>query len=113
VLFRFRVAILLSHTKIHNVNHEYGLGCELPVTVVEQVLQTRTEQVDDQHAVQALPVKVIDIRNSGCFMSVESLRRFESRLIASSRICFGSGDAIEQLTAASKATHSEHAQGIL
>ena len=61
-------------------NYEYGLGCELLVTVVEQVLPTRIGQVDDQHAVQAFLAKVIDVRDSGRFMSVDFLRRSESRL---------------------------------
>jgi hypothetical protein len=34
--------------------------------VVEQVLQTWTEQVDDQDIVQAFLAKVINIRDPGC-----------------------------------------------
>ena len=34
--------------------------------MVEQVLQTGTEEVDDQDVVEALLAKVIDIRDPGC-----------------------------------------------
>jgi hypothetical protein len=34
--------------------------------VVEQILQTGAQQVDDQDVVQALLAKVVDIRDPGC-----------------------------------------------
>ena len=46
--------------------HDNRLDGELPVAVVEQVLQTGTEEVDDQDVVEALLAKVIDIRDPGC-----------------------------------------------
>ena len=46
-------------------DHDYSLDRELPVAVVEQVLQTGAEQIDDQDVVQALLSKVINIRNAG------------------------------------------------
>lgn len=34
--------------------------------MVEQVLQTGTEQVDDQNVVEAFLAEIIDIRDPGC-----------------------------------------------
>lgn len=45
-------------------NHHHSLGREAAVAVVEEVLQTRAEKVDDQNIVQALLAKVIDIRDT-------------------------------------------------
>ena len=52
-------------------DHDNGLDGELPVAVVEQVLQAGSEQVDDQDVVQAFLAEVVDIRDPGCDMSVE------------------------------------------
>ena len=46
--------------------HDNSLDGELPVAMVEQVLQTGTEQVDDQNVVEAFLAEIIDIRNPGC-----------------------------------------------
>lgn len=54
-------------------NHNYSLDRELPVTVVEQVLQTGAQQVNDQDVVQTLLAKIVNIRDPGCEKSVESL----------------------------------------
>jgi hypothetical protein len=54
-------------------NHDYSLDGELPVAVVEQVLQTGTEQIDDQNVVQAFLTEVVDIRDPGYDMSVQSV----------------------------------------
>jgi hypothetical protein len=51
-------------------DHDYSLDRELPVAVVEQVLQTGTEQVDDQDVVQALLAEIVNIRDPGCIASV-------------------------------------------
>lgn len=45
---------LLSH-------HHHSLGGESSVAVIEQILQTGTEEVDDENVVQALLAKVVDI----------------------------------------------------
>jgi hypothetical protein len=52
-------------------DHDYSLDRKLPVAVVEQVLQTGTEQVDDQDVVQALLTEVVNIRDPSCMVSVE------------------------------------------
>lgn len=52
-------------------DHDYSLDRKLPVAVVEQVLQTGTEQVDDQDVVQALLAEVVNIRDPSCMLSVE------------------------------------------
>lgn len=52
-------------------DHDYSLDGELPVAVVEQVLQTGAEEVDDQDVVQTLLAEVVDIRDPGCNMLVE------------------------------------------
>ena len=52
-------------------DHDYSLDRELPVAVVEQVLQTGAQQVDDQDVVQALLAKVVDIRDPGCDVLVK------------------------------------------
>jgi hypothetical protein len=51
-------------------NHDDGFNRKLPIAVVEEVLQTRSEQIDDQNVVQALLAKVVDIRNTRWAMSV-------------------------------------------
>ena len=51
--------------------HDDRLDGELAVAVVEQVLETGTEQVDDQNVVQAFLAEVINIRDPGCHTSVE------------------------------------------
>jgi hypothetical protein len=45
-------------------NHYHGLDGESPVTVIEEVFQTRPKQVDDENVVQAFLAKVINIRNT-------------------------------------------------
>lgn len=59
-------------TSTHHLlaNHDYSFDCELPVAVVEQVLQARPEQVDDQNVMHVLPAEVIGIRNPRCVMLV-------------------------------------------
>ena len=49
--------------------------------MVEQVLQTGTEQVDDQDVVQAFLTKVVDIRDPGYDMLVESVHVLESEFV--------------------------------
>lgn len=46
-------------------NHDDSLDGELAVAVIEQVLQARTEKVNDQNVVEALLAKVINIRDPG------------------------------------------------
>lgn len=54
--------------------HDDRLDGELSVAVVEQVLQTGAEQVDDQDVVQSFLAEVINIRDPGCDMSVEFIK---------------------------------------
>ena len=51
--------------------HDNCLDRKLPVAMIEQVLETGTEQVDHQDVVQAFLAKVINIRDPGYDMSVE------------------------------------------
>lgn len=46
--------------------HDNSLDGELPVAVVEQVLQAGAEKVDDQNVVEAFLAEIIDIRNPSC-----------------------------------------------
>jgi hypothetical protein len=55
--------------------HDNSLDGELSVAVVEQVLQARAEEVNDENVVEALLTKVIDIRDPGCMRSVLFLGR--------------------------------------
>jgi hypothetical protein len=48
--------------------HDNCLDRELPVAVVEQVLQARAEEVNDKDVVQALLAKVVNIRDAGWAM---------------------------------------------
>jgi hypothetical protein len=43
--------------------HNNGLDGELPVAVVEQILQAGSKEVNDQDVVQAFLAEVIDIRD--------------------------------------------------
>lgn len=45
-------------------NHNHRLDGEAPVAVIEKVLQTWSKQVDDKDVMEAVPAKVIDIRNA-------------------------------------------------
>lgn len=42
-------------------DHDHRLDGEAAVAVVEEILQTRSEQVDDEDVVEALLAKVVDI----------------------------------------------------
>ncbi len=46
--------------------HANGLHRELPSTHIEQVLQARAQEIDDEDVVQALLSKVVYLRDSGC-----------------------------------------------
>lgn len=46
-------------------NHDDCLYGESAVTVVEEVFQTGSEQVDDENIVKTLLTKVVDIGNTG------------------------------------------------
>lgn len=46
--------------------HNNGLDRELAVAVVEQILQTGTEEVDYKYVVKTFLAKVINIRDPGC-----------------------------------------------
>lgn len=54
-------------------DHDDRLDRELPVAVIEKILQAGSEEVDDQDVMQTLLAKVVDIRDSGCGMSVRFL----------------------------------------
>ena len=47
-------------------HHDDRLDGELSVAVVEEVLQTGSEKVNDENVVETLLAKVIDIRDPGC-----------------------------------------------
>jgi hypothetical protein len=53
--------------------HDNRLDGEFPVAVVEEVLQARAEEVDDQNVVQAFLAEIIDIRDPGCTSLVTQL----------------------------------------
>ena len=44
--------------------HAYSLDGELAATHVEEVLEIRTEEVDDEDIVEALLTKVVDLGNT-------------------------------------------------
>ena len=67
-------------------DHDYSLDGELPVAVVEQILQTGAQQVDDQDVVQALLAKVVDIRDPGCDVLVK-FGYIRGRCQAASGVC--------------------------
>jgi hypothetical protein len=46
-------------------DHDDGLDGESAVAVVEEILETGAEQIDDQDVVQAFLAEVVDIRNAG------------------------------------------------
>jgi hypothetical protein len=46
--------------------HDDGLDGELPVAVVEKILQAGAEEVDDQDVVEALLSEVVHIGDAGC-----------------------------------------------
>jgi ABC-type transporter Mla MlaB component len=48
--------------------HDNRLDGELPVAVVEQVLQAGAEKVNNEDVVQALLAKVVNIRDAGWAM---------------------------------------------
>jgi hypothetical protein len=74
--------------------HDNRLDGELPVAVVEQVLQAGAEQVDDQDVVQALLAKVIDIRNPGCDMLASA--RWLEQVYASVSNCYCQATSTEK-----------------
>jgi len=50
--------------------HDNRLDGKFPVAVVEEILQTGTEQINHQDVVEALLPEVVDIRNPSCRRSV-------------------------------------------
>ena len=50
--------------------HDDRLDGKFPVAVVEEILQTGTEQIDYQDVVEAFLPEVVDIRNPSCRRSV-------------------------------------------
>ena len=54
--------------------------------MVEQILQTGAQQVDDQDVVQALLAKVVDIRDPGCDVLVK-FGYIRGRCQAASGVC--------------------------
>jgi hypothetical protein len=55
--------------------HAHGLDTELAAAHVEQVLQVRAEQVDDEHVVQTLLPKVVHVRDARCRAGVSGVWR--------------------------------------
>jgi hypothetical protein len=47
-------------------DHNNGLGREPAVAVIEEILETRSEKVNDEDVVQTLLSKVVDIGDTGC-----------------------------------------------
>lgn len=47
-------------------NHNHRLDGEPSVAVIEQVLQTGSEQVDHKDVVKALLAEVVDVGDAGC-----------------------------------------------
>lgn len=45
--------------------HAYSLDGELAATHIEQVLQTRSEEIDDEDVVEAFLTKVVYLRDAG------------------------------------------------
>ena len=56
--------------------------------MVEQILQTGAQQVDDQDVVQALLAKVVDIRDPGCDVLVTFVYILKRRSDARQRAVF-------------------------
>ena len=52
-----------SYVGTHHLfsNHHYGLDGESSVAVVKEVLETRTEEIDDEYVMEALLAKVVDV----------------------------------------------------
>lgn len=69
--------------------------------MVEQILQTGTEQVDDQDVVQALLAEVVDIRDPSCNMSVESVLLLMSMFVGRQPYTARRRHCIKQMTATS------------
>jgi hypothetical protein len=59
--------------------HAYGLDAELAAAHVEQVLEVRTEEVNDEHVVQALLPKVVHVRDARCRAGVSGVWRERER----------------------------------
>ena len=69
-------------------DHHNGFDGESPVAMIEQILQTGAQQVDNQYVVQAFLAKVIDIRNTGCKTTCKQSRSqhvFRGRPTASNK----------------------------
>lgn len=47
-------------------NHDHGLYRKSSVAVVEQVLQARAKEVNDENVMEAFLAKVVNIGNTGC-----------------------------------------------
>ena len=62
----------LSNTNHLLRYHDDRLDGELPITVIEQVLQAGSEQVNDQDVVEAFLAEVVNIRNPGCRVLVRN-----------------------------------------
>lgn len=47
-------------------DHDNGLDRKPTITIIEQILETGTQQVNDQDVVQPFLAKVVDVRDAGC-----------------------------------------------
>lgn len=45
--------------------HYHGFRCEPAVAVIEQILEGRTKEVDDEDVVQTFLAEIVDVRDAG------------------------------------------------
>lgn len=46
-------------------NHDGGFDREAAIAVIKEVLQARTEEIDDEDVMKAFLAKVVDLRDAG------------------------------------------------